>query len=515
MDEAVVETGSHALEPCGTEQLDCDFPRRAIPVASDAGRRSGGTGLAALVLSALTAMPLGGQAQTPPPVMRASIAAGYQAAFLCSAVFVAHRHPDAVARDELGPDVLDQAADTSAGLRPTRVEVDTAVRATLAVPSLADDPFFRGQPRRAVFRTGRGCTLLPPGATLADTTRLPPVPGFAPPPGASSRLWPDGDRLPAGSLPAAVDSARLETVLDSAFAGSAYRPHRTLGIVVVYQGRIVAERYAPGWGRDVQYRTWSTAKSITSALIGILVGQGKLRIHDRAPIPEWSRPLDPRRAITVEHLLHMSSGLESDGNQTPIGYWGGIDIAAAAAGAPLERAPGTRWKYSNYDTILLMRAARQVLGDQAYAGFPRRALLDRIGMYHTFPETDPYGNYILSSQVYATPRDLARLGLLYLNDGVWSGRRILPEGWVAYTVRPAPAHEPARDRAGWGYGAHWWLIGRDPRVPDDAFTSAGRRGQFATVVPSRELVVVRTGLDPEPSGWDQAAFIAEVVAAIR
>jgi CubicO group peptidase (beta-lactamase class C family) len=285
-------------------------------------------------------------------------------------------------------------------------------------------------------------------------------------------------------------------------------------VVVLHRGRIVAERYAPGWGMYTQYRTWSTAKSIASALIGVLVGQRKLGVGDPAPIPEWRRPLDARGAITLEHLLHMSSGLESGGNQTPLGYWGGIDIAADAARAPLERAPGTRWKYSNYDTILLLRAARAVLGDSAYAAFPREALLDRIGMHHTFPETDPFGNYILSSQVYSTPRDLARLGLLYLNDGIWNGQRVLPEGWVAYSVRQASTQDPRARADGWGYGAQWWLLGTDGRVPRDTYTSAGRRGQFVSVVASRQVVVVRTGLDPEPSGWDQVGFIASVLAAL-
>ncbi|HET8623027.1 MAG TPA: serine hydrolase [Gemmatimonadales bacterium] len=460
----------------------------------------------------LIASPLA--SQQPSPVLRSSIVAGYHAAFLCSAVFLAQRPAAAVAREELGPALLDQSADSSAELRPRRIEIDSAERMTSAVPSLADDPFFRGQPRRAVFQQGRGCTLLPPGAGPDAARDLPPPPPWTPP-DVASRPWPAGDLVPSEALPPELDAARLTAAVDSAFVGSAYRPHHTLGVVVVYRGRIVAERYAAGWGMHTQYRTWSTAKSITNTLIGILVGERKLRVDAPAPIAEWRHPLDPRGAITIEHLLHMSSGLESAGNRTPVGYWGGIDIAADAASAPLERAPGTRWKYSNYDTILLLRAARQVLGDAAYASFPRRALLDRIGMYHTFPETDPYGNYILSSQVYSTPRDLARLGLLYLNDGVWDGRRILPEGWVAYSMRPAPAHDPANDRTGWGYGAQWWLLGRDPRVPDDAYTSAGRRGQFATVVRSRGLVIVRTGLDPEPSGWDQAAFVADVIAAIR
>ncbi|MGH7518540.1 MAG: serine hydrolase domain-containing protein [Gemmatimonadales bacterium] len=456
-------------------------------------------------------------AQQPPTsdsIQRASIVAGYHAGFLCSAVFLARRDPAAVAQDELGPALLDHPADTARRVRPVRIGIDRKARMVSAVPGIPDDPFFRGEPRRAVFKPGRGCTLLPPGARASDAERLPPVPPWTPP-NVGSRSWPDGDLLPRAPLPGEVDSARLVAAVDSAFADSAYSPHHTLGVVVVYRGRIVTERYAPGWSMHTQYRTWSTAKSIASALVGILVAQGKLDLQAPAPIAEWRHPLDPRGAITIEHLLHMSSGLVSGGSRTPLGYWGGIDIAADAAAAQPERAPGTRWKYSNYDTILLLRAAREVLGDDAYASFPRRALLDRIGMHHTFPETDPFGNYVLSSQVYSTPRDLARFGLLYLNDGVWNGQRILPEGWVAFTVQPAPAHDPGGRASAWGYGAHWWLLGRDPRVPADAYTTDGRRGQHVSVVPSRQLVVVRTGLDPEPNGWDQAGFVADVLAAIR
>ena len=461
-------------------------------------------GLTALAL----AHPL--TAQLPPldSLQRASVVAGYHAAFLCSAVFVAGRDPASVAREELSPELLDSPGDTGRLVRPLRTGIDREARRTFAVPRYPDDPFFRGEPRLAVFREGRGCTLLPPGTSAAAAAaKLPPVPRWSAPDG-SNRPWPDGDRLPSTPLPPEVDSQRLAAVVASAFAGPA-ASHHTLGVVVLYRGRLVAERYAKGWGVYTQYRTWSTAKSIANALIGVLVGRGMLDVHVPAPIPEWRNPLDPRGAITLDHLLRMSSGLQSSGSQTPLGYWGGIDIAADAASAPLERAPGTRWKYSNYDTILLLRAARVVLGDEAYAAFPREALLDRIGMYHTFPETDPFGNYILSSQVYSTPRDLARFGLLFLNDGVWNGERILPEGWVAYSTRQAPTQDPRSRSDGWGYGAQWWLLGTD------SYTSAGRRGQFTTVVPSRGVVVVRTGLDPEPSRWDQSGFVARVLETIR
>ena len=466
------------------------------------------------VVAALSAtVPLTAQAPPLDSLQRASVVAGYHAAFLCSAVFVARRDSASIAREELSAALLDRPADTATLVRPLRTGIDRQARQTFSVPRYPDDPFFRGEPRRAVFREGRGCTLLPPGSSAAAAARLPPVPGWSAP-DVSRRPWPDGDRLPSTPFPQGVDSLRLARAVAGAFAGSR-ASYRTLGVVILHRGRIVAERYAAGWGVHTQYRTWSTAKSISNALIGVLVGRGVLDVDAPAPIPEWRHALDPRGAITLEHLLRMSSGLYSGGNQTPLGYWGGIDIAADAASAPLERAPGTRWKYSNYDTILLLRAARVVLGDEAYAAFPREALLDRIGMYHTFPETDPFGNFILSSQVYSTPRDLARFGLLYLNDGIWNGERILPEGWVAYSTRQAPAQDPRSRPDGWGYGAQWWLLGTDSRVPRDAYTSAGRRGQFATVIPSRGVVVVRTGLDPEPSGWDQAGFVARVLEAMR
>ena len=214
----------------------------------------------------------------------------------------------------------------------------------------------------------------------------------------------------------------------------------------------------------------------------------------------------------------MSSGLESEGAWTLEAYWGGIDTGAAVARTHLEATPGKRWKYSNYDTLLLVRAMREVIGDDAaYLTFPHRALLHRIGMRDTVPELDPYGNFILSSQVYTTARDLARFGLLYQNDGVWNGERILPEGWVEFTAKPAPATLllPEEHRAYAGYGAQFWLYGRHPRLPADAYSTSGARGQHATIVPSRDLVVARTGLDPLfESGWDQPAFVADVLSAI-
>jgi CubicO group peptidase (beta-lactamase class C family) len=286
----------------------------------------------------------------------------------------------------------------------------------------------------------------------------------------------------------------------------------------------VAERYRPGFGPETQYRTWSAAKMLTNALIGILVGRGLLDVDGPAPIPEWHFAGDPRAKITVANLLHMSSGLQRRGAGCYPVYFGGADAIGEITSARPEVEPGTRWSYANRDTLLLVRAMREVLGDEAYWRFPIRELLDRIGMRSTVPETDAYGNYVLSSQVFTTPRDLARLGLLYLKDGVWKGERILPEGWIDYSTRPAPARKRgirgvlAYGIPGFiGYGAQIWLYERIPGIiAHEAYSGIGHRGQYVTVVPSHQLVVVRTGLDPEVGDvlWRQDRFFSDLIEAL-
>lgn len=426
--------------------------------------------------------------------------AGYKALIINAAVFVANRSLEDILRDELGdPDPrLTALNDTT---------IDHAARAVFVRYDGSDVP------RLAVHHPQLSTVLLPPGATIENVASLPdvtmPFQGGDP----ENTDWPDGDRIPANSWPRQVNRARLDDAITLAFSGEKYKPHKTIGVVVVYKGHLVAERYAPTWGPHTQYRSWSSAKSITNALVGILVGEGKLDVKNPAPISAWQRDGDPRRKITLEHLLHMSSGLQSTGSNTPTTYWGGANSAIEIVKPRLEVEPGTRWKYANYDTLLAVLSMKEVIGDlERYITFPRRSLLNKIGMRDTYPQMDPYGNYILSSQVYTTPRDLARLGLLFLNDGVWNGERILPKGWVDYTATPAPAKKSGE---GWGYGAQFWLFNEDPRVPNDAFTTAGHRGQHVTVVPSRHLVVARMGLDPlVDDGWDQIEFTADVLKTI-
>jgi CubicO group peptidase (beta-lactamase class C family) len=431
--------------------------------------------------------------------------AGMKAGTACSAVFVAGRALADVKVDELGglPAVADGAGDPV---------VDRTNR-SVSVAYEAAKP-----PRIAVYREGRGCTTLPPGAGVAQA-RAAPNPEVARSPTDTVRSrWPDADLL-------RQPSDALATIVEAAFDGRTYgEGTKTIGVVVVHRDRLVAERYRPGFGPHTQYRTWSAAKMITNALVGILVGGGMLELDSPAPIPEFGARDDPRSKITVAQLLHMSSGLERRGSGVFTAYFDGADAVRESTAAQLEVDPGTRWYYANRDTLLLVRAMREVLGDEAYWRFPTRALLDRIGMGDTVPETDLHGNYVLSSQVFTTPRDLARLGLFYLRDGVWEGERILPEGWVDFSTRPAPA----RKRGGrallaygiqglLGYGAQIWLYHPIPFVMSQrAYSAIGHRGQYVTVVPSHELVVVRTGLDPEEGGvlWRQDRFFADVIEAL-
>jgi CubicO group peptidase (beta-lactamase class C family) len=327
----------------------------------------------------------------------------------------------------------------------------------------------------------------------------------------------------AGSASTSAAPGELSRAVDRAFAEpDPSRPRRTLAVVVVHGGRVVAERYAEGVEADTPLIGWSMTKSVMNALVGILVHQGRLSVDAPAPIPDWQTPGDPRARITVDHLLRMSSGLHFDEEMTnPLGdvmdmLLGTPDMAAFAARKGLDAAPGTTWHYSSGTSNIVARVIRNVLNDdREYLTFARRGLFDRIGMERAVLETDAAGTFVGSSFMYATARDWARFGTLYLQDGVWDGQRILPEGWVAYSRSPAPA-DPRRR-----YGAHFWLDvpdeyrGTDGRLPADAFHAAGHEAQFVSVIPSRDAVIVRLGRTRYADAWDHPAFVRDVLGALQ
>jgi CubicO group peptidase (beta-lactamase class C family) len=369
-------------------------------------------------------------------------------------------------------------------------------------------------PRTARFNGDQGCSILPRGESGIHFNPM-PVPRALP--DAATQTWPMGDRDATSPGPAGVDAAAVNAALDW---GLAQTRHNTRAIVVVYKGKIVGERYAPGWTKDTPQISWSEGKSITAALVGILVGKGTLKLDDYAPVKEWRGANDPRGQIRVRDLMHMSSGLDfanlglagpesfTRANKHMRVYFDGLNVFEHSVNNPLEIAPNSQWRYRNSDPLTLGRIIRESVearGD-AYLTFPQRELFDRIGARHIVLETDAWGNFIMTGFDYVSARDWARFGLLHLRDGVWQGKRILPEGWVQFISSPAPADKTR------GYGGLFWLNrgGAWKGVPEDAFMASGHMGQYTMVIPSRDVVVVRMG--PSPGGSQD--YMSQLVARI-
>ncbi len=443
---------------------------------------------------------------------REMVRRGQQAVFMCNGLFTSNRSLEQVFERELAflpnPVGTAEGGDYTVNRELKAVEVG----APGAVPTM-----------RAVFRDGIGCIILPPDQTLADIDRLPELTLPYPPGNPEQIPWPDGDLIADKPLPANVNAAALQAASDWAFD----RPtpeQATISLVVVHQGEIIHERYADGFDKNTRTRTWSTAKSIAATLIGMLVDEGRLSLDDPLGfewLPEASSPeTDPRNEITLRHALNMSTGLQSIDNSgleyatgSGLSYWAGSSSIDGARSRALIREPGTRWDYENYDTLLAVYAMKRALGgEKEYAEFPRKALLDKIGMRNTLVSTDRFGDFILSSQVYTNARDLARFGLLYLQKGVWNGERLLSEEWVDFVATPAPATAEIGNM----YGGQFWLVPDDRNdVPKDAYMTNGNRGQFTIIVPSHDLVIVRRGLDYGRQGFDRWGLAREVIKAIN
>jgi CubicO group peptidase (beta-lactamase class C family) len=443
---------------------------------------------------------------------REMIRRGQQAIMMCNGLFTSNRTLDQIYSQELK--FLPEPIGTPAG---GDYVVDRARRA-VAIGKAGSAPVMR-----AAFRDGLGCVILAPDQSFDDIDKLPSLNLPAPTGNPATTPWPDGDLVAKAPLPPNVDAAALQAASDWTFN----RPSAeqvTLSLLVVQGNQIIHERYAPGVDMTTRTRTWSTAKSLASSLIGLMVDKGKMQLD--APIgvpflPEAASPAhDPRSAITLRHLLNMSSGLETVDNGgleyatgSGLSYWAGASSERGARSRALIRAPGSSFDYENYDTLIAVYAMKRAIGsDKEYLEFPRKALLDRIGMRNTLISTDRFGDFILSSQVYTNARDLARLGLLYLQNGVWNKERVLSESWIKFVRTPAPSTATR----GNNYGGHFWLV-PDNRtdVPKDAYCTNGNRGQFTVIVPSKNLVIVRRGLDYGRQGFNQWDMTREVLKAIR
>lgn len=373
---------------------------------------------------------------------------------------------------------------------------------------------------RAAYREGLGCALVPTDGELPAAV--------APNRAAIAPLMPPI----AGPAVVVPGDTRLRHVLDAAFTEAAQPPfEHTKAVVVLRDGQVIAERYALGYGVDTPILGFSISKSVINALLGILVRQGKLDITAPAPIAAWQGANDPRRAVTVEQLMRMTSGLDLD--ETGSGFdpsnqmfYGGVDdMAAFAQRAKLKAPPGTRWFYSSAGVHLLARIVRDKAGGtgDAVQRFAFDELFGPLGMQHVTMETDATGTPIGAHYMLASARDWARFGQFYLDDGVVAGRRILPEGWVKMSTTPTLETD---------YGAGWWpnrtlnpngarLSKFDmpllPRLPADAFYALGNLGQCLAVIPSERLVIVRLarshGKDFGAHSFE--ALVASTVAALH
>ncbi len=306
--------------------------------------------------------------------------------------------------------------------------------------------------------------------------------------------------------PRVIAPAPMKPAIEAAFADKYGAGTRTTAVLVQRDGRPIAEQYAAGFGPFTSQRTWSVAKSLAATLVGASVQRGEASVSASANLGYSVG--DPRRAITIDHLLRMASGRYSDtpGNRTDPLYWGGASVAETALHWPMIAPPGTSFRYANNDTLASVAAISHTFADHSPANF-----YARLGMDNTVAEIDWRGSYILSSQVWTTAGDLAKFGQLYLNDGkLTDGTRILPEGWVNYVSTPSGPQPDGE----FGYGAGFWLMNSSEGVPADTFAAFGNRGQYVVIVPSRDMIIVRRGEDPVGARFDIAAFAKDVLAAV-
>ena len=407
---------------------------------------------------------------------------------LCSAVFLTGLDPEDAAANVGG---------FSGPFEHRHHVVDTIVDYERQLVSLT---LPDGATRAAKRYGSQGCVA---HAIGEDSVRFTPseVPSDLPP--AETTPWPMGDVLSDEPIPTEINMARVEEAISVGFGPP---EARTLALVVTHNGRIIGERYNEGVDLHTPLESWSMTKSLSGTLMGVLIQQRQYELWQPAPIPEWQSEGDPRQAIRIGDIMRMSSGIRIRAPQDPdydesIGYpdhlylyTGTTNSFEWAATRPQQWEPNTVGRYRNSDPILtsyLIRLAVEGRGED-YHSFPRRHLFDRIGIRDAYIQTDIYGNLLGQGYAYMSARDWARLGNLYLQDGIWDGERILPEGYVEYARTLAPAWV-ADGRPQYG-GAFMWVNGDGGwPMPESAYGMRGAGGQSTTMIPTHQLVVVRLG----------------------
>ncbi|MCR9263089.1 MAG: beta-lactamase family protein [Flavobacteriaceae bacterium] len=417
-----------------------------------------------------------------------NIISGYAAKNMASGVFVAERSAASMNQYDNNVPLIE--------LAETQVD-ETAESASSKVYGLME--------RTAVYRDGLGTVLINDGYDAEKLTIRPHRNKTA-----DTIPYPYGQAEPLDSIFEEVDMDQLNKAVAMAFGNPEVQKTRTL--LVLYKGHLLTEKYIEGFTKDTPILGWSMTKSVLATCFGVLEHQGKLEMDWPAPIAEWKA--DERKNITLDHLLRMQSGLEWDEDYSGISdvtqmLFLDSDMTQKQREKKAIAPPTEIWNYSSGTTNLLSGILRQQFrSHQEYLDFPYSSLIDKIGMYSMVLEADIDGNYVGSSYAWASTRDWARFGQLYLDRGKWNGEQIFSPEWVDYITTPT-IHSDGT------YGAHFWLNaeGKYPDVPKDLFSCNGYQGQYVFVIPSKDLVVVRTGLAEEPE-FDVNGVLSNIVKAV-
>ena len=419
---------------------------------------------------------------------RLNLITGFAAKNTCSCAFISERSAETIAAEDNGFDPVSLA----------NSEINSEEKS-------ATSKVFGLKKRKAVYKEGIGCTLLPEETERVERKAILPKRKRS----NSMLAFPYGNGAAKDSVFPGVDNKGMENALDFAFAPE----NETRAVVILYKGHLLTERYSKGISKETKLAGWSMTKSITNAVLGVLHKQGIISLEQDHLFEEWKN--DERAKITIGDLLHMNSGLEWDEDYEKISdvtkmLFLADNMGEVQLNKPLVGVPGESWNYSSGTTNLLSNfIGQQFKTHQEYLDFWYDAVIDRIGMNSMTIETDLEGNYVGSSYAWATARDWSKFGLLFLNKGNWNGEQILEESWVKYSATPTNGADGT-------YGAHFWLNagGVYPDVPKDLFSANGFQGQYVFVIPSRDLVVVRLGLKEAPE-FDVNKFLSEVTNAIK
>jgi len=426
---------------------------------------------------------------------RLPIITAFAAKGMCSSVFLAEKSPERVHAEDLSFFPI--------SLAKCKVNYEEK-SVTAKVLGLAK--------RKAVFREGLGAVIVldTPEEVLMEASYSIPDPGYA----QDTIPWPKGDVLP-GELPGGIDYQSLNRVMENAIDNPGAGPlKKTLGVAVVYDNVLVGEKYLEGYDEFTRFHGWSMTKTITGMLAGVLVDEGRMDIKAPADIPEWAN--DERKNITVENILHVSSGLDWLENYFTISeatlmLMRSEDMFSSVASCEAIHKPGSYWNYSSGDINLLSGLIRKAIGDdEEYHGYAYSRLFHRVGMLNTVVETDASGLFVASSYSYGSTRDWARFGLLFLNQGIFDGDTVLRPEWVEYMLTPAPASDG-------DYAGTFWLKEANPEnelkdVPEDVFFADGFLGQRVYIIPSRKLVVVRMGYSMK--NFSMNDFLRDILATL-